>query len=389
MRKQLPTVAFILALVVISLACSAGGEIDTAPLQQEAYFTCVTATPIPTIASLIGTATPDPMTTPVSTPHSVYSYTTPVPTETPYYRVESFYRRQLTHMDGLVISLHDVRTAGNGPNEGTVIYQATFEVTNRLKTELLVPLSMLVYVRRILSPDDEMLIGRWRPNTEAVEGIEAQPLHENEMRRYALDFVVPRGQIQELGLVTDWESNLEGGVSIWFIPYDDSVKCPYGSADWVGESPPPPPTPGILGMSNVGVKNICGWPASGTKVRGFGCSAYQTGITDPMGCSGAIPYFHNGLDVGAAIGTPVQAPVSGIALVGYDNTLGNYVLVTRGSERHDLLHLDSHAVVNGQSVSAGQIIGAVGNTGNSTGSHLHWTVRQNGMAIDPEMWGGC
>ncbi|MFA6414834.1 MAG: M23 family metallopeptidase, partial [Candidatus Paceibacterota bacterium] len=89
----------------------------------------------------------------------------------------------------------------------------------------------------------------------------------------------------------------------------------------------------------------------------------------------------NGIDFGAARGTPIHAAADGIVIIarsngGWNGGYGNYVVVTHENGSQTLYsHMRSAAVSSGQSVSSGQVIGYVGSTGKSTGSHLHFEVR--------------
>lgn len=88
---------------------------------------------------------------------------------------------------------------------------------------------------------------------------------------------------------------------------------------------------------------------------------------------------HNGWDIGTPSGTPIVAPHNGKVLeVGFDSSgYGNYVKIDNGVEGSVLAHLSSIGVSVGQHVSEGQQIGQSGNTGNSTGPHLHWGYYRN------------
>ncbi len=94
---------------------------------------------------------------------------------------------------------------------------------------------------------------------------------------------------------------------------------------------------------------------------------------------------HNGLDIGAPIGTPVVAAMAGrVAAVGISPVYGRYVILAHSGGLQTLYgHLSRALVSRGVSVSQGQQIGEVGNTGYSTGSHLHFTVFRNGAPVDP------
>jgi len=86
-----------------------------------------------------------------------------------------------------------------------------------------------------------------------------------------------------------------------------------------------------------------------------------------------------GVDYAVGVGTPVVAPASGVVRVDDDNSGGaagiSVVIYHDNGWSSDLLHLSRNVVKNGQRVSKGQVVGYSGNTGASTGPHLHWTVR--------------
>ncbi len=95
--------------------------------------------------------------------------------------------------------------------------------------------------------------------------------------------------------------------------------------------------------------------------------------------------FHTGIDLAAPTGTAVKATLDGkVATTGYSTVYGNYVILTHPEGYQSLYaHLSSVGVKRGQSVSQSAVIGRVGNTGYSTGSHLHFSVYKNGKMIDP------
>ena len=97
---------------------------------------------------------------------------------------------------------------------------------------------------------------------------------------------------------------------------------------------------------------------------------------------------HKGLDIGAAYGTPIYAAASGtvvFAQYGYGGGYGNHVIISHGNGVQTLYgHCSSLAVSEGEYVSQGQVIAYVGSTGISTGNHLHFEVRVNGVAQDPQ-----
>ena len=94
---------------------------------------------------------------------------------------------------------------------------------------------------------------------------------------------------------------------------------------------------------------------------------------------------HRGTDIPAPEGTPILAAHSGTVLVsGWNDNYGNQVLLDNGaglSTRY--AHMMQAAVTAGEAVTAGQVIGYVGSTGDSTGNHLHFEVMQGGIRVDP------
>jgi len=94
---------------------------------------------------------------------------------------------------------------------------------------------------------------------------------------------------------------------------------------------------------------------------------------------------HNGIDFGVVVGTPVETTMSGkVTYAGWNNQgYGNLVIVENGDYKTYYAHLSSIPVSVGDTVNAGATIGLSGNTGNSTGPHLHYEVRQNNTVIDP------
>jgi murein DD-endopeptidase MepM/ murein hydrolase activator NlpD len=112
-----------------------------------------------------------------------------------------------------------------------------------------------------------------------------------------------------------------------------------------------------------------------------------TPVTSPYGQRGGgakTKGFHAGLDFGAKLGTKVYAHDSGVVtIVGNGGGYGNYIEIDHGSYRTRYAHLKQISVSRGQKVSGGTVIGLSGNTGNSTGPHLHFEVLVNGKKVNP------
>ena len=176
--------------------------------------------------------------------------------------------------------------------------------------------------------------------------------HEESMRTAIV------GRRQALSTLTDREMVLEGDVSDLQAQIEASLAAAAG---------PYPSAPSGAGGTFV-------WPVEGTLTSGFG---YRWGRQ------------HEGVDIGAAEGNPIWAAADGTVVLqqseyesgGY----GNYTCV-----EHDKVglttcyaHQSAFEVSLGERVSQGQVIGLVGNTGNSFGAHLHFEVRSGGSAQDP------
>tara|TARA_B100000902_G_C27227169_1_gene872846 strand:+ start:336 stop:1160 length:825 start_codon:yes stop_codon:yes gene_type:complete len=95
--------------------------------------------------------------------------------------------------------------------------------------------------------------------------------------------------------------------------------------------------------------------------------------------------FHNGHDIAAEVGTYIFSPSAGkVMLTGDYYYNGKFVMINHGNNLISMfLHMDDISVSNDQIVRKGQKIGTIGNTGYSTGPHLHWSVIANNEYIDP------
>ncbi len=121
------------------------------------------------------------------------------------------------------------------------------------------------------------------------------------------------------------------------------------------------------------------WPIEGRVASSFGERE------DPINGEGA---FHSGLDIDAPYGTPVRAAADGevsdaIMGAGY----GLEVVLDHGHDVETVYgHLSAIAVVPGQHVTRGQVIGNVGQSGRATGPHLHYEVRVHRVPVNPHKY---
>lgn len=132
--------------------------------------------------------------------------------------------------------------------------------------------------------------------------------------------------------------------------------------------------------------------ASGPVITGTGAMSNPCpagSISSTFGWRDFDSSFHKGLDLAAPEGTPIYAADSGTVIYatsdgGYNGGAGNWVVITHGNGLvTTYMHCSSVFVGVGDSVSKGQNIANVGNTGNSFGAHLHFQVEVNGSAVDP------
>ena len=138
--------------------------------------------------------------------------------------------------------------------------------------------------------------------------------------------------------------------------------------------------------------------ASGFSTSRSTTSAKNLGISFVRPTSGVVTSrfgarwgrTHTGIDIGAPTGTPIKAAAGGTVIFsGWKGTLGKLVVVSHGNGVQTYYaHCSSLLVSSGQIVSAGQLIAKMGNTGRSTGPHLHFEIRSNGYAINPQSYIG-
>lgn len=112
------------------------------------------------------------------------------------------------------------------------------------------------------------------------------------------------------------------------------------------------------------------WPTNGTVTSGFGARWGS---------------LHAGIDIANGMGTPIRAAKAGtVILAGWNGGYGNCVVIDHGGGFSTLYaHQARLRVTEGQRVNQGDLIGDMGSTGNSTGSHVHFETRVNGSAQDP------
>jgi len=121
------------------------------------------------------------------------------------------------------------------------------------------------------------------------------------------------------------------------------------------------------------------WPVKGWITSGFGKRVSP--FTGQMA-------LHEGVDIGAPSNTPVQAPAAGrVVVTGFDPRMGNLVAIDHGYGMETQYgHLAKVLVKSGQKIRRGDVIGLVGSTGLSTGTHLHYHIKSNSHPVDPQRY---
>jgi murein DD-endopeptidase MepM/ murein hydrolase activator NlpD len=129
------------------------------------------------------------------------------------------------------------------------------------------------------------------------------------------------------------------------------------------------------GSTGTGAPSAAGfiWPVNGPVTSGY---AMRWGR------------LHQGIDIAAGSGTPIWAAASGTVIyAGWLGGYGNLVVLDHGNGLATAYaHASANLVSVGQSVAQGETISLVGSTGHSTGPHLHFEVRVNGVAVDPLLY---
>lgn len=118
------------------------------------------------------------------------------------------------------------------------------------------------------------------------------------------------------------------------------------------------------------------WPVHGPLASGFGVRVSP--FTDTK-------VFHHGMDIDAPKGSPIRAAGGGkVVRCGFESRYGNLVVIDHGNGYRTIYaHLSERMVELGDTVRRGDLIGKVGDTGRTTGPHLHYEVHVNGLPVNP------
>ena len=252
----------------------------------------------------------------------------------------------------------------------------------------------------------------WFEIVRGVPGSEAEQIEAGQMKEYTGDTDI--GEVEaENGKVTNWRRRLienhsasklvnsagvkaKKGKLLWFIPF--GYKQEYRRAD----------APDLItkerldengeyirkfsrGSSMLG-EGTGGFIAAGDAV--VPVKGWENKITSTfkmrMHPILKVMKLHAGVDIGVPTGTSVYAVLDGKVIgakMGYNKGAGNYVKIDHGNGLHSIyMHNSVLLVKTGQEVKAGQEIAKSGNSGGSTGPHVHFQLNQNGTPFDPVPW---
>ena len=238
--------------------------------------------------------------------------------------------------------------------------KAYMEATEDERTECEEKKAKVAELKKTLESKQEELDGLYKENAQAIEDLQgAQAATQNTLQRNQAELDANEAEIaalieaqrkyeEEQRRLAEEAANAGNGGG------GGSVVYPSGGG-------------GVAGFNPI-------WPLPGVSYISAGYNGYPG---------------HKGLDIAGPYGTAVVAAESGTVIEAnnYDSwgmSWGYYVLVYHnGTYTTRYAHLSSVAVSKGQTVSAGQIVGYEGATGNVTGPHLHFEVYQNGNRVDP------
>lgn len=229
---------------------------------------------------------------------------------------------------------------------------------------------------KLISDNDEILKNLYASNSEAQNSLESAALQSDEIEAKISQYYAAQKAAAERAAQASQSSSSSGSSSS-----SSSISSSGSSSSGSSSS----------GSSSVIVPSGSGfaWPTPGF------VSLSSEWFEDRE------VYNHGGIDIAGAgiMGTPVVAAADGTVVAtnsscthnwgksyscGCGGGYGNYVMISHAGGKMTVYgHLTSLTVSSGQSVSRGQVIGYVGSTGNSTGPHLHYECRLNGVRYNP------
>ena len=208
-----------------------------------------------------------------------------------------------------------------------------------------------------LAAATEVAADRRKASSEKLAGLE-RARNDLVKLKNALDTRIAQVTAEVVALSRE-EATLSALIRNRSLPAEASDSAPAGAA--AREAP-----------ARVGGSGVA-WPTNGSVTSGFG---YRWGN------------LHAGIDIANGVGTPIRAAKAGtVILSGWNSGYGNCIVIDHGGGFSTLYgHMTRLRVSEGARVGQGDLIGDMGSTGNSTGSHLHFETRVNGSAQDPNRY---
>jgi len=222
----------------------------------------------------------------------------------------------------------------------------------------------------------ELELQGYFPVKELLESLEYDTLEENMTVKNVTDFLNDLNEKEEYEVVTITLTDEEISRSFdekhkeWFFALIEILPLLDPTAEF-------DPDEYIFTdiITDPDIPSI--WPASGTVTSEFG----EVRLT----------HIHQGIDISNYTGTPVRATANGTVIaVGTSGNFGKRIMIYHGTDENGTTyvtvyaHLSEFKVEVGEKVSQGDLIGLMGNTGVSTGTHLHYEVRINGTPVNPK-----
>ena len=433
LRALIPMLTVSMVLLFAALACNS----DNMRARDLPMWTCPTDVPPPTLTMqpsptvLAGTATPEPLPT-----------FTPWPSPTPYQLMTDFPLGKHVQIGtvggvGLGIWVWMDNTQIDGPftsideNTGaeTVVWVASWDVTveNASWTSdyEFYPFAQIYAVEIIEANGTTYRTGAWGISGEAHDQIgiprleltnEATLLNPGDQKTVRVAAFIPGPEIWRMGYVLDpldtvdieemlARGSIGSNVGIW-INQRESLCAN-------GEITPGPGGTQPAGTSLPGDVLLARLPTNYTMItRNYGCTEYFTGELG-TNCPASARWWHNGVDMASITGTIVRntfRTTGSVYYAGADDApdcsaiegsqephfgYGNYVREQTTTDGHSIIawsgHLSAFDVSTGDSTNPGMIIGRMGSTGCSTGPHLHFSVKVDGLYVAPcsVIPGGC
>ena len=309
--------------------------------------------------------------------------------------------------DSIEMARKSIWEAGTGYTQSKANMEWLFSVSKSIATRGMIPTEILAAISKV---SQETGIPEWFLAALAFKESSFDPLAENPSGAFGLFQLMPAEQ--------RWTTDIliaQGRIPEWFLK-DREVNDAFYRAAMA--DPLINTMAAVLVLQSKGLKDI-DWEGDWKKQTYHVLAAYG-GYTDPAEAESYVreiqrmaeafkkqkvrpvngeitAYFgehggnwsggHHGVDFGVKEGTPVLSAAGGVVtLAGWNGVYGKCVIISNGVYEFLYGHLSEIAVKEGDKIPAGKIIGYSGDTGKSTGPHLHFEIREGGRAIDPLLW---